>query len=213
MLGWIRWEKGRRIHMEREMVLGLPLLVLYLPERMRGQGRRAEKGAALLVARRVTRVLTPPAFAWWPVLTQAGLRPVETQSLRCMLLPVWVKAAMASGERPLEQAVIRLSGTRETPDMVLAAHRLCPVVRHLVIDTPGGETLAARLRREYGMPVLPARSVRADLTVRFECGPVMEGAVFALKGHELPADCEVLPLLSALWESGRIKTEDIAILV
>lgn len=36
-----------------------------------------------------------------------------------------------------------------------AAERLCPQVRHLVVDVPGeGEELAAWLREEYGAAVL-----------------------------------------------------------
>ncbi len=213
MLGWIRWSEERKIRLEQELILGLPLLVLYLPERMRGQERRVRKGVRLLNKHRVTRVLTPPRFAWWPILMQAGLRPVETQALRCMLAPAWVKASMEAAGIQAEQAVLRLSGRRETPDMALAAHQLCPVVRNLIIDVPGGERLAARLRKEYGLPILPARSIQANLTLCFDSGPVLEGAAFALVGEELPPDCEFLPLVSALWECGRVKTEDIKILV
>lgn len=213
MLGWIRWSKGRKVRLEQELILGLPLLVLYLPEQIRGQERRVKKGVRLLTEHRVTRVLVPPQFTWWQVLMQAGLRPVETQALRCMLVPAWVKASMAVAGIRSEQAVLRLSGRRETPDMALAAHQLCPMVRNLIIDVPDGESLAARLRKEYGLPILPARSAQADLTLYFDSGPVLEGATFRLADEDLPPDCEFLPLLSALWECGRVKTEDIKIFV
>jgi len=213
MLGWIRWSAGRKVRLEQERILGLSLLVLYLPEQMRGQERRVRRGACLLVEHRVTRVLTPPRFAWWPILMLAGLRPVETQALRCRLAPAWVTASMAAAGIQSEQTVLRLRGQRETPDMALTAHQLCPMVRSLIIDVPGGGGLAARLRKEYGLPILPAGSVQANLTLSFDSGPVLEGASFALEGKELPPDCEFLPLLSALWECGRVKTEDIKILV
>lgn len=213
MLGWIRWSGERRIRVEKEMLLGLPLIVLYLPERTRGLEQRVRKGARLLVEHRVTRVLTPPKFVWWSILVQAGLRPVETQMLRCMLAPAWVEASMTAAGIRLEQSILRLSGSRETPDMVLTAHQLCAMVRNLIIDVPGGEGLAARLRKEYGLPILPVRSAQADLTLCFNSGPVLEGAWFVLAGEGLPQDCEVLPLLSVLWECGRVKTEDIKILV
>lgn len=213
MLGWIRWSEEHKIRFEQELILGLPLLVLYLPKRERGQERRVRKGAHLLTGHRVTRVLTPPQFAWWPILTQMGLRTVETQSLRCRLAPTWVRAVMTAAGIRAEQAVLRLSGSRETPDMALAAHRLCPLVRNIVIDVPNGEHLAAQLRREYGLPILPVRSTRVDLTLYFDSGPVLEGAAFVLDGENLPTDCETLPLLSVLWECGRVKTEDIKILV
>lgn len=213
MLGRVRWGEGRKIRLENEWLLGLPLLALELPGRPRGQERRLKKGARLLTERRVTRVLTPPWFEGWPALLEQGLRPVDTQALRCALSPAWVKAALAEkGIRP-ERAVLALAGVRESCEMERVARALCPMVRNLIIDVPGGGALAARLRREYGLPVLPAQAARADLTLRFDPGPVLEGAGFALTREGLPADCEMLPLLSALWESGRIKTEEIIIRV
>lgn len=213
MLGRVRWSEGRKLRIEMEQVMGLPVLTLEVPDRTRGQERRMNKGARLLTGRRVSRVLTPPCFPGWPVLLRQGLRPVETEALRCALAPAWVKAALAArGIRP-ERAVLALEGERESRDMERVAMALCPLVRNLVIDAPGGGALAARLRREYGMPVLPARAARADLTLRFDPGPVLEQADFSLPGLSLPWDCEGLPLLSALWESGRIKTEEIVIRV
>lgn len=211
MLGRIIWGEDRKIRLENERLLGLPVLTLELPVGTRGQERRLNKGARLLVERRVTRVLTPPWFEGWPVLLKKGLRPVDTLALRCALAPAWAEAALKSrGIRP-ERAVVALAGMRESCDMERVAMALCPLVHNLIIDVPGGGALAARLRREYGLPVLPAQAVRADLTLRFDSGPVLEGAEFVLNQGELPRECEILPLLSALWENGRVKTEEITI--
>ncbi len=213
MLGRIVWGEGRKIKLENRRLSGLTLLTLELPLRTRGQERRVKKGARLLIAQRVTRVLTPPDFPHWPLLLEQGLRPVDTQTLRCALAPAWVKAALAArGVRP-EAAVLLLTGARESPDMARVARQLCPLARNLVIDVPGGGALAARLRREYGLPVLPAHAAHADLILRFDPGPVLEGAAYAWEGEALPPDCETLPLLSVLWESGRVKTEEITIRV
>lgn len=211
MLGRIRWGEERKMGLEQERLLDLPVLTLRLPMQTRGQERRVKKGARLLAGHRVTRVLTPPNFPHWKHLMEQGLRPVDTQALRCMLAPAWAAAALTVGGTRPERAVVALSGARESSDMERVAMALCAMVRNLVIDVPGGGALAARLRREYGLPVLPAQAVRADLTLRFDPGPVLEGAQFLLKQAELPRDCETLPLLSALWESGRVKTEEITI--
>lgn len=213
MLGRIRWSGDRKIRLERETVLGMPLLALNLPERERGLERRVGKGARLLTAHRVTRVLTPQGFVWWPVLELVGLRPVDTKGLRCALAAPWVRACLAAQGIPPGRAVVRLCGERVAPDVVLTVYQLCQVVRNLVIDLPQGEMLAARIRREYGVPILPARCAQADLTLRFNGGPALDHAAFALKGVQLPGDCEPLPFLAALWECGRIKTEDIEIFV
>ena len=192
-----------------ERLLDLPLLTLFLPARTRGQEKRVRKGTRLLIEHRVTRALTPPDFPFWPLLLDLGLRPVDTQALRCALAPAWVQTALAAQGIQPQNAVLLLTGARESTDMARVAWQLCPLVRNLVIDVPGGDAIAARLRWEFGLPVLPARSARADLTLRFDAGPVLTGARYTLAGAALPPDCEALPLLSALWECGRIKTEQI----
>ena len=211
MLGRIQWSEERKLRLESERLLDLPVLTLALPARTRGQERRVRKGARLLIDRRVTRVLVPPDFPLWPLLREQGLRPVDTGALRCVLAPTWVMAALAARGIQPQNAVLLLTGARESADMARVAWQLCPLVRNLVIDVPGGGTLAAGLRREYGLPVLPARSARADLTLHFDGGPTLTGAKYTLEGAALPPDCEALPLLSALWESGRIRTEQITL--
>ena len=211
MLGRIRWEDGRKIRVEGERLLDLPLLTLGLPDRERGRERRLRKAVRLLTERRVSRVLVPPGFPLWPDLAGRGLRPVDTNALRCALVPAWVRAALALRGIQPEQAVLQLAGGRESPDMERVAWSLCPLVRNLVIDTPGDGVLAVRLRREFGLPVLPAGSVQTDLCLRFDPGPVLEGGSFSLDGACLPEDCERLPLLAALWECGRVKTQEIIV--
>jgi hypothetical protein len=85
------------------------------------------------------------------------------------------------------------------------------MVRNLILDAPGGDVLAARLGREFGLPVLPPRCARADLTLHFDPAPVLAGAQFSLEGAALPQDCEILPLLSVLWENGSIQTKHVKI--
>lgn len=212
MLGWIRWSDGRRLRLERENLRDLPVLALYLPRRERGAPRRARKGARALAGRQVTRLLAPPD-APWELLRQAGLRPVDTAGLRCALAVPWVVESLrARGVQP-ERASVCLRGGRVSPELALTARRLCPVVRTLIVDAPEGGRLALHLQRQFGLPVLPPGSARPDLTLRFGGGPLLEGASFAAAGPPLPEDCERLPLLAALWECGRLKTEEIRIFV
>lgn len=209
MRGWIRWGDGRRIHLEQERLLGMPLLVLYLPSHMRE--RTLKKAVRLLTQQRVTRVLTPPGFPHWELLLRQGLRAVDTAALRCALTPAWVETVLkGKGMRP-ENAVLMLTGTGEDWEVERVARLLCPMVRNLILDTPRGDTLSAQLRREFGMPVLPAGAAGADWIIRFESGPVLDGVRIMLPGAALPPDCEMLPLLGALWECGRVKTEDIVL--
>ena len=211
MLGWLRWSKRRNVMAEEIRLLGLPVMLLYLPERLRGRERKMSKALARLTRQRVSRLLVPPEFEYWSLCIRTGLYPVDTRALCCVLAPVWVDTVLrAKGNRP-EQAVLRLCGTRENSDMERVARSLCPLVRNLIIDVPGKGELAARLRREFGLPVSPMQSTRIDLTLCFDPGPVLKGAKYSLRGCLLPRECEILPLLSALWESGRIQTEEITL--
>lgn len=213
MLGWIRWSGERRLCLERVQLRGMPLLTLYLPRRERGLERRAERAARELASRRVARVLTPPDFALWPLLLKGGLRPVDAAGLRRALAVPWVLEALRARGLPPERAAVCLSGTRVSPELTQTAWGLCPLVRRLIVDAPEGERLATRLRRQFGLPVLPPGAVRPDLTLCFREGVLLEGASFSLTGEPLPEDCERMALLAALWECGCIRTEDIRISV
>lgn len=211
MLGRIRWGSGRKIELYTGRLCGLSVLTAELPEKARRPERAVEKAARLLRKNRVARVLTPPDFPWWPLLRGAGLRPVDTAALRWALAPVWAAAQLKMRGIPPEQAVLRLQGEEWEPAAVGLARALCPLARGLIFDFPGGKEAANRLRRELGIPVLPAGSAQAHLTLRLRNGPVLTGTEFALPGRDLPHDCDRLALLAVLWETGHIKTEEIAL--
>ena len=211
MLGQIRWGSGRKIGLQCEQILGLSVLTLELPWSSRRPERVVRKGAVLLHSRRVRCVLTPPEFPWWPVLMQSGLRPVDTGPLRCKLVPAWVAAQLGQRSIPRETAVVRLKGERNEPTLEGIARELCPLVRSLVLDLPGGERAANRLRRELGIPVLPRGFDGAHLTLRLQDGPVLEGAEITLLDRNLPTDCDRLSLLAVLWETGRINDQEITL--
>ena len=112
-----------------------------------------------------------------------------------------------------------LSGPRVSRPLFAAAERLCPRVRHLVVDVPGeGEELAAWLREEYGAAVLRPGGAAPDVTLAFGPGGEERGGVLRLYGPApglaglrpileeggLPPDLAPLPLLSLLWECGRL---------
>lgn len=213
MLGRLCRGKERTVQLRAELILGLPVLTLELPERARRPEWTLIKGAGLLRKQRVSHVLTPPDFEGWSVLEYAGLHPVNTRALRCALAPVWVQQVLKSKGIPLEQAILSLKGEREEPDMERVARMLCPLVRNLIIDVPQKGDLARNLRWEFGMPILPAGSGENSLTLAFDSGPILPGIQLELKKKELPKECERLPLLSVLWENGRVKMEEIIIQV
>ena len=124
------------------------------------------------------------------------------------------------------QATVALAGQRVSRPLFAAAEALCPQVRRLVVDVPGeGEELAAWLREEYGAAVLPPGTA-ADVTACFgPAGGESGGAVLRLYGPApqldglrllpeegtLPPGLAPLPLLTLLWECGRLRPEQIRI--
>lgn len=218
MIGQILYGgRGLRTRFTREEILGLPLLRAQTAGKRAGAVRRA---ARALQKRGVRRTLAPPGFSHWELLERQGLRPVETGDFCRALAPAIAQAALGEMGILPEQSIVVLRGERVTRAMRLAALELCPRIKGVLIDAPaGGEALRRELRREYGIPALedgPAR--RAQLALHFSRAagrgerlidlsgpaPVLEGYRFTLEKGPLPGEWEVLPLLSALWESGRL---------
>ena len=211
MLGRIRWGNGRKIELYTERLCGLFVLTANLPQNTRAPERAAGRAARLLRKNRVIRVLAPPEFPWWGLLRDAGLRAVDTSALRRALAPVWVERLLKRQGIAPERAVLRLKGEEKEPALEELARTLCPLVHGMVFDLPGGPAAAECLRREMGVPVLPAGFAEAHLTLLLRDGPVLTGAEAVLPGRVLPADCDRLSLISVLWETGRIKSEEIAL--
>ena len=186
--------------------------------RLRRAGRSLRRGGAL-------RVLVPGVFGRWPLLAALGLRPVETEGfVRAQSAPLALAGLERRGLAP-DRAAVALRGLRADRDMARAAAQLCPQVRRLIIDAPGGGAeLAAWLRREFGVPVLPPGE-RGALALRFHpAGVGGEEPALALYGPapdlggltlSAPAlaegDRADLPLLAALWEGGKLPPEAIKI--
>lgn len=212
MLGRIQWGEGRKFEMDEERLMGLPVQVLTLPLSARRRERIMRRSLFALSQQGVNRVLIPSDFVFLPLLRQYGLRSVETGSFRCALAPMWVNEVLRRKGLLPERAVLQLSGERESAAMCSVAWVLCPLVRNLVIDVPGGGELSNRLRREFGLPVLGARGVRADARLVFAPDPVLHGCTVELRGkNTLPTDYDRMSLLCVLWENQRIKTEDIVL--
>ena len=185
--------------------------------------RRLRRAARMLRRSGVLRVLAPEELL--PPLEGLGLRPVDPEPfLRAQSVPLVLAALERQGLAP-DRATVALRGPRADRDMVRTAEQLCPNVRSLVIDAPrGGGELAGRLRREYGVPVLPEGEL-GQAAVIFQAGcPLRErvslelsGPSPRLAGLSIAAprleerDREDLPLLAALWEGGRLSAGDIKI--
>ena len=222
--------RGRRPVVTEERVLGLRCLRVSVPVRpgLREdrRKRRAEQGAAALYRAGVRRALTAEDFPDWPALEGQGLRSVDPEPFcQAIAVPLALAALRRAGILRV-RATVALSGPRVSRPLFAAAERLCPQVRHLVVDVPGeGEELAAWLREEYGAAVLRPGGAAPDVTLAFGPGGEERGTVLRLYGPApglaglrpipeeggLPPDLAPLPLLSLLWECGRLTEGQIQI--
>lgn len=222
--------RGRRPVVTEERVLGLRCLRVSVPVRPGLQDdrrkRRAEQGAAALYRAGVRRALTAEDFPDWPALEGQGLRSVDPEPFcQAIAVPLALAALRRAGILRV-RATVALSGPRVSRPLFAVAARLCPQVRHLVVDVPGeGEELAAWLREEYGAAVLRPGGAAPDVTLAFGPGGEERGTVLRLYGPVpglaglrpileeggLPPDLAPLPLLSLLWECGRLTEGQIRI--
>ncbi len=187
------------------------------PRRLARRLLRAERGLAKLGA---GRVVLRGGFPYGDRLRL--LRPVDP-------LPLWrglaAELALGALERegvPPGRGRVALSAPRLCGELTAAAERLCPLVRGLVIDAPGGEDYARSLQARFGLPVTPP-AAGADVTAAFGPGGGRWGRCLELHGAvdlggltveaaglELPEDCAD-QVLALLWEQGLVKREGLAI--
>ena len=225
LIGQLKFTSKGRGTAERGELYGLPVLLARTdPEGWLGERRLRRAGRGL---RRggVLRTRVPKGFDRWALLEEYGLRGIDpTDLVRGQSVPLALRALERRGVAP-DRATVALRGLRADRDMARAAAQLCPQVRRLIIDAPGGGAeLAAWLRREFGVPVLPPGEQGA-LALRFHpAGVGGEEPALALYGPapdlggltlSAPAlaegDRADLPLLAALWEGGKLPPEAIKI--
>ena len=217
-------EKGRgRLERVKLGPLEAVRRTVYAPEglpewRLERRLRRAERE---LCEAHVGRVVFRGGFPYGDRLRR--LRPVDP-------LPLWREAAdlLALGLLdaqgiPYRRGTVALSAPRLCIELERAAQRLCPLVRGLVIDAPGGEDYARYLQAKFGLPVTPP-AAGAEVTAAFGPGggrwgrrlelygqADLGGLTVTPEGLELPEDCRD-QVLALLWERGEVKREQLIII-
>ena len=195
---------------------------VYAPEGLseRRLERRLRRAERELCAAGVGRVVLRAGFPYGDRLR--WLRLVDP-------LPFWrgiadllaLKALDARGV-PYSRGRVALSAPRLCAELESAAERLCPLVRGLLIDVPGGEDYARYLQAKFGLPVTPP-AAGAEVTVAFGPGGVrwgrrlelygqakLGGLAVSAEGVELTEDCRD-QVLALLWERGEVKREQLVV--
>ena len=217
-------EKGRgRLEQVKLGPLEAGRWTVYAPEGLseRRLERRLRRAERELAAVHVGRVVLRGGFPYGDRL--GWLRPVDPLPLWREAADLLALAALDARGVPYRRGTVALSAPRLCVELERAAERLCPLVRGLLIDAPGGEDYARYLQAKYGLPVTPP-AAGAEVTVAFgpeggRWGRCLElygqadlgGLTVEAEGLELPEDCwdQVLALL---WERGEVKRERLKIL-
>lgn len=215
--------KGRfRLVEDRLGPLEAVRAAVYAPEglapwRLWRRLRRAERA---LVRAGAGRVVLGADFPYRDRL--ALLRPVDVLPLRRGCADVLALGALAAEGVSPRRGRVALSAPRLCPELERAAERLCPQVRGLLIDAPGGGEYARYLQARFGLPVTPP-AAGADVTAAFGPeggrwgrsvelyeGGTLNGLVLAAEGIELPPDCAE-QVLALLWERGEVGREELGV--
>lgn len=223
MLGQLILTPRGRGRPEVVRLYGLPVLRAEVDRSGFWGERRLRRAGRALCRSGILRVLASEDLL--PLLNDLGLRRVDPEPfVRAQSVPLALELLERQGLAP-ERATVALRGLRADRDLLRTAEALCPKVRSLIIDAPrGGRELARRLRREYGVPILP-EGERGQAALVFQEGcprreevslelfgprPRLAGLTLTVPRLE-DGDREDLPLLAALWEGGRLRPEDIKI--
>lgn len=220
MLGQIKLEEGGWGSTRRTDLYGLTILRTHIDPEGWMSGVRLRRGGKNLHFAGVRRVLLPLELEESPILKRFQLAPLDPSplvracgaELALTLLRYW-----GSEE---SKAPVALRASRADRDMAQTAALLCSRVRHVIIDAPqGGNELAYRLRREFGLPILPPEEEGA-LALRFDrAAPTRERALELYGLHPnlgglricapelLQEDREDLQVLTALWQRGKLPRE------
>ena len=224
MLGLLRWKEGDwgRVRVERERLLGMSVAAVCLPREGWLARRQLARAARLLRRQGVRRVLVPEDFTGWDVLGAQGLAPVDPVPLyRAMAAPLVLALLEREGVRA-ERAVVELRGERVDESLAAAARQLCPRVRRLVLEVPGGPWLARALYWEFGAAAQgPADEVSARVCFSGPgqpgelrlCGPDPDllGLRLDAPQVQVPDGLEPDRVYTALWQAGRLALSDLRI--
>lgn len=226
MLGQVCWDEtlGQKITLTAQDLLTLRVLQGRISPKEFLRTWRLGRLAQRLRRHGISRVLVPDGFVHWDIFEEYGLSPVAPLPfLRSVAGPLLLSALVAQGYQPA-RCVVALRGRRGTAEMERAAQYLLPHVRDIIISAPiGGESLATWLRNEWGIACRPDRedvegAICFDETAQ-QCGgqviTLFGGKIYLcglgikLAGTNPIYESEQLPLLTALWETGRVELDGI----
>lgn len=195
---------------------GLPVLGVALPPKF--SSRRLEGLSRRLYRKGLRRFLTGV-----PATVPPPLIPVDPLPL-CRRMGARLALELLSCLSPRERCVA-LRGEQAGPEAWAMAEELCPQVGALLLEFERGEEVLARhLRSRYGAAPLhlgqgPDPRLAVEMspcppgkfqTLRLWGRPELQGLTLCPE-WPLPPELPRLPFLELLWETGRIRPEELQV--
>ena len=240
ILNWTLPERGKRqkaVFAAERMTLHTRFYCIYV---LRGPRtpetvirRRVSSAAKKFQKIGIRRVVLPESFGYEALLARRELEPVDTLTLRRELAAEMVRRGLE--DRGLSGGRVAVSADAMSAELVRTVTELALRCRYVLLDIPfGGEELAGRLRREYGVSLLlaPDRAQmessealvlfapRTDLhrenpvvveAYRGAAAPFPPLLLPPALEEQLPAGCCRPQLLAALRESGALRPGQISL--
>lgn len=237
MVGFLQWGPPghglRPIRLKERSILHTRFLCAEIPCGPRTPDtvsrRRLKAAGKRLLRQGVERVALSDGMAADSL--PPGLRTVSTLPLRRLLAADWADALLRRRGEALPSAPILVTAAALSGPVVRTVTELALRHRYLLLEVSfGGEELAGRLRREFGISVLLSptaeQAEEAAIHVAFDPAAARCDAYLPLYDETLPlpplllsqAVEEALPpeadrgqLLSVLLESGALRPEQVAL--
>lgn len=241
ILIWAPPERGKRqktVEVAERMLLHTRFTCVYV---LRGPRtpetvirRRVASAARKFQRLGIRRVVLPEAFSYEALLARREVEPVDTLTLRRELATELVRRGLED-RRLSGGGRVAVSADAMSAELVRTVTELALRCRYVLLDVPfGGEELAGRLRREYGVSLLlaPDRAQlesaealvlfapRTDLrrgnpvvieAYRGSSAPLPPLLLPPALEEQLPVGCCRPQLLAALRESGALRPGQISL--
>lgn len=168
LFGLLQW--GERYGVETVRILDAPFVKVTLRQGKGGflTGQTVRRAAKALRRQGVTRTVLPAGFPYREVLEKEGVFPVETKQLRCEIAADWVDQTLRGRGLALPETKVTVCAEALTAETVRTVTELSLRHRYVWLSVPrGGEVLARRLRREYGVSLQTFPGKDAEAVVQF----------------------------------------------
>lgn len=215
---------GEKYGVETVRILDLPFVRLTVPEGKNPFLMRwmLRQGARALRRQGIQQAVFPAEYRFRELLEKEGIFPVSTRKLREEIAAEWISQILRSRGMGAAQTTVAVEAELLSAEVVRTVTELSLRHRYVYLLVPrGGEILARRLRREYGVSLQTSPGNGADVLVRFGEGSG-SGKILTLdvwdesvplpplilppnQEQALPAGAERGQLIAALRSSGALK--------